>query len=30
MQLHNLEQGGQNKNHAAEREIGFLEKRWRR
>ena len=30
MQLHNLEQGRQNKNHASEREIWFLAKHWRR
>ena len=30
MQLQNLEQGRYNHNHAAEREIGFLENHWRR
>ena len=30
MQLHNSEQGRNNHNHAAEREIGLLEKHWRR
>jgi DNA-binding transcriptional regulator PaaX len=27
--LHTTEQGRKNQNHAAEREIGFLEKRWK-
>ena len=30
IQLHNLEQGRHNQNHAAECEIGFLANRWRR
>ena len=29
IRLHTLEQGRKNQNQAAEREIGFLEKRWR-
>ena len=29
MHLHHLEQGRHNQNHAVEREIGFLEMRWR-
>ena len=30
MHIYNPEQGNKNKNHAADREIGFLTKRWRR